>query len=232
MIKTPKPAVLVTIEAGLQRLTTLLQDDALAPAPHFCISYAASTYIYKAVTRVALAMKHEGIFRTTIAFLARFVDSDVDAVMGSEKFAETLMTFAESVLESGDFLTSVATEEEVLELLFNVVAKLRIQPELVHAWFRPETDITLNVDPAVAETLFEAPDESKAFPLCRLLISRAHHEGKVGDFARTGMLYLFDCATRSLPLEEWIVNSELPTLMASGLGALYSHLSRYNHVEN
>jgi hypothetical protein len=53
-----------------------------------------------------------------------------------------------------------------------------------------------------------------------------HHEGKVGDFARTGLLYIIEAASSSGPLEQWIVESDLSTLMATGLGALYSQLSR------
>ncbi len=54
-----------------------------------------------------------------------------------------------------------------------------------------------------------------------------HHEGRVGDFARTGLLYIIEAASSSIDLEQWIVESDLATLMASGLGALYSQLSRY-----
>lgn len=53
-----------------------------------------------------------------------------------------------------------------------------------------------------------------------------HHEGRVGDFARTGLLYIIEAAYTSGDLEKWIVESDLATLMASGLGALYSQLSR------
>ena len=53
-----------------------------------------------------------------------------------------------------------------------------------------------------------------------------HHDGKSGDFARTGLLYLIESATHSASLEQWIIESDLATLMASGLGALYSQLSR------
>jgi Retinoic acid induced 16-like protein len=64
------------------------------------------------------------------------------------------------------------------------------------------------------------------FPLFYLLIDYVHHEGKVGDFARTGLLYIIEAASSSADLEKWIVESDLATLMASGLGALYSQLSR------
>ena len=59
-----------------------------------------------------------------------------------------------------------------------------------------------------------------------LLLDYVHHDGRVGDFARTGLLYIIEAASSSVELERWIVESDLATLMASGLGALYSQLSR------
>jgi Retinoic acid induced 16-like protein len=64
------------------------------------------------------------------------------------------------------------------------------------------------------------------FPLFYLLIDYIHHEGRIGDFARTGLLYIIEAASNSVALEQWIVESDLATLMATGLGALYSQLSR------
>ncbi|KAK4989020.1 hypothetical protein LTR28_001639, partial [Elasticomyces elasticus] len=64
------------------------------------------------------------------------------------------------------------------------------------------------------------------FPLCYYLMDQVHHDGRVGDFARTGLLYIFELASGSEELEEWLIESDLPTLMATGLGALYSRLSR------
>lgn len=63
-------------------------------------------------------------------------------------------------------------------------------------------------------------------PLCYPLIDRVHHDGRIGDFARTGLLYILEATGRSPNLEEWVMSSDLATLMASGLGALYSQLSR------
>lgn len=48
----------------------------------------------------------------------------------------------------------------------------------------------------------------------------------MGDFARTGLLYIIEAASSTGELERWIAESDLATLMASGLGALYSQLSR------
>ncbi|KAK9367392.1 Retinoic acid induced 16-like protein-domain-containing protein [Lipomyces kononenkoae] len=64
------------------------------------------------------------------------------------------------------------------------------------------------------------------FPLFCFLLEFIHHEGRAGEFARTGLLYIVELALPSSSLEQWILESDLGTLMASGLGALYSQLSR------
>ncbi|KAK9340800.1 hypothetical protein LIPSTDRAFT_281435 [Lipomyces starkeyi NRRL Y-11557] len=64
------------------------------------------------------------------------------------------------------------------------------------------------------------------FPLFYFLLEFIHHEGRAGQFARTGLLYIVELAWPSSPLEQWILESDFGTLMASGLGALYSQLSR------
>ncbi|KAJ8102093.1 Retinoic acid induced 16-like protein-domain-containing protein [Lipomyces tetrasporus] len=64
------------------------------------------------------------------------------------------------------------------------------------------------------------------FPLFYFLLEFIHHDGRAGEFARTGLLYIVESAWPSSPLEQWIIDSDFGTLMASGLGALYSQLSR------
>ncbi|KAJ5289263.1 uncharacterized protein N7443_009516, partial [Penicillium atrosanguineum] len=46
--------------------------------------------------------------------------------------------------------------------------------------------------------------------------------GRAGDFARTGLLYLIETASRSKNLEKWLIESDLATLIPTGLGALYT----------
>ncbi|KAK9469008.1 Retinoic acid induced 16-like protein-domain-containing protein [Lipomyces arxii] len=64
------------------------------------------------------------------------------------------------------------------------------------------------------------------FPLFYFLLDLIHHEGRAGEFARTGLLFIVESALPESPLEQWINESDFTTLMASGLGALYSQLSR------
>ncbi|KAF9906606.1 hypothetical protein BX616_000670 [Lobosporangium transversale] len=68
------------------------------------------------------------------------------------------------------------------------------------------------------------PKKEYEFLLFTYLSKFVHHEGKVGDFARTGLLFLMELATGSLG--EYIQDSEFATYLIAGIGALYSQLPR------
>ncbi|KAF9353587.1 hypothetical protein BGX26_008660 [Mortierella sp. AD094] len=73
----------------------------------------------------------------------------------------------------------------------------------------------------------ENDQESKRdyeFLLFTYLSKFVHREGKAGDFARTGLLFLMDLATGSLG--EYILDSDFATYLTAGVGALYSQLPR------
>jgi tRNA threonylcarbamoyladenosine modification (KEOPS) complex Pcc1 subunit len=62
------------------------------------------------------------------------------------------------------------------------------------------------------------------FVLFTYLLRFVHREGRSGDFARTGLLFLMEMATGQLG--DFILESDFATIMAAGLGALYSQLPR------
>ncbi|KAL1919808.1 uncharacterized protein VTP21DRAFT_1739 [Calcarisporiella thermophila] len=62
------------------------------------------------------------------------------------------------------------------------------------------------------------------FLLFSYLLKFVHREGRAGDFARTGLLFLVEMATGALG--EFILESDFVTILAAGLGALYSQLPR------
>lgn len=117
---------------------------------------------------------------------------------------------------------------EVVELSFNVTTKIRLDPEILPVWF---TSQRRHEDVAKSNTTdphekFAGKTHKEDFQLFYLLIDYIHEEGRCGDFARTGLLYIIEAASNDIALEQWIVESDLATLMATGLGALYSQLSR------
>ena len=177
------------------------------------------------MTRLASSSYNESIIRVTLDLSHILVENEESSFVEDKHFADALTSFVNKI--STSIPLRVETESSMLEVVFGVAAKLRLQPKVLSTWFRPETkgsEIFTSENP---ERGSNARTHKQEFPLFYLLLDYVHHEGKVGDFARTGLLYIIETATRSEVLERWIVESDLATLMASGLGALYSQLSRY-----
>ena len=147
------------------------------------------------------------------------IDCEEVAFLEDKTFAGALLGFIGKISSKGSLLVSVGTEERIVEVFFAIASKLRLQPNLLSTWFRPN---------AMAEERAVGPhtgEDNDVFPLFYLTLNYIHYDGRVGDFARTGVLYIIESASHSESLERWIVESDLATLMASGLGALYSQLS-------
>jgi hypothetical protein len=208
------------------RLSQLIREESRAPAPHLCLQYAASNQIYVTTTRAAIVSHNEGLIHSTITLLATLVDSEEEDFLSSQPFAKSLMRLVTRVVDAGNILLELDTETAILELLFTVAAKIRLQPAILPVWFASSAKPDLDYTNIKEKKGFVGISQKDDFPLCYLLIDRVHHDGRIGDFARTGLLYIFEATGRSVDLENWVVSSDLPTLMASGLGALYSQLSR------
>ncbi|EME84404.1 uncharacterized protein MYCFIDRAFT_152627 [Pseudocercospora fijiensis CIRAD86] len=210
----------------LARLVALLRHETRAPVPHVCFRFAASKQIYAAIARAATVSQYEPVIRSSIAVFVSLADSEEEDFLASEHFAKCLMRLVRKVIESGEVLVDTDTETSILELLFTIAAKIRLQPDILPVWFQSTANPDLEDVFVREKKSFVGITQKDDFPLCYIFIERVHHEGRIGDFARTGLLYIFEATGRSLDLEEWVLSSDLPTLMASGLGALYSQLSR------
>ncbi|CAG8453869.1 1025_t:CDS:2 [Paraglomus brasilianum] len=71
----------------------------------------------------------------------------------------------------------------------------------------------------------EEPEKPEyEFLLFSYLLQFVHREGRSGDFARTGLLFIMDLAQGQLG--DFILESDFATIMSAGLGALYSQLPR------
>ena len=113
----------------------------------------------------------------------------------------------------------------MVEILFGIAAKIKYEPQYLHIWFRPKAepecqrqgDKTLRPRPSL---------HRQEFPLFYHFLNFIHLDTTAGEFSRTGLIYIIESAHRDEALERWIIESDLGTLMASGLGASYSQLSR------
>jgi hypothetical protein len=214
-----------SIRRGLQALAAILNDEARSPAPHLCLSFAATQQIYTAVSKVAATSHDEGMVRDAVTVYSALIDSEEEDFLENDVFAASLMNFVGRTIGSGSIGVGEDIEADIVELLFGIAAKIRLQPEILPIWFT--TAATDSRGQLLNQKIdFAGVTQKEDFPLCYQLIDHVHHEGRIGDFARTGLLYIFESASKSVTLEQWIVNSDLPTLMATGLGALYSQLSR------
>jgi len=221
--------LLIQLHILLDRIALLLREEARAPVPHTCLQFSKANSIFAVIAKAATVSQDEPVIRSAVAIFSALVDSEEEDFLSSSQFAKSLMRLVRKVLESGNLLVNTETETVILELLFTISAKIRLQPEILPVWFqstaKPPQEDVFN-DEKEKGVNFVGTTQKDDFPLCYLLIDRVHHEGRIGDFARTGLLYVFEATGRSEDLEEWVVASDLPTLMASGLGALYSQLSR------
>ncbi|KXT07040.1 hypothetical protein AC578_7289 [Pseudocercospora eumusae] len=218
--------LLEELDVLLGRVIALLRDETRAPVPHVCFRFAASKQIYASIARAATVSQYEPVIRSSIAVFVALVDSEEEDFLASEHFAKCLMRLVRKVIESGEVLVDTETETSILELLFTIAAKIRLQPSILPVWFQSTAKPELEDVFVREKKSFVGITQKDDFPLCYIFIERVHHEGRIGDFARTGLLYIFEATGRSVDLEEWVLSSDLPTLMASGLGALYSQLSR------
>jgi hypothetical protein len=218
--------LLSELHSCLERIASFLRDETRAPVPHSCIQFASTSQLYAVIARAATASQYEPVIRSAIATFAALIDSEEEDFVSSAPFAKSLMRLIRRVVDSGSVLIGMDTETAILELLFTISAKIRLQPEILPVWFQSSVKQELEELVLKEKNNFVGVTQKDDFPLCYLLIDRVHHEGRIGDFARTGLLYIFEATGRSKELEAWIVQSDLPTLMASGLGALYSQLSR------
>ena len=218
------------IRVTLERLTTILHEESRSPIPHRCLAFASSAKIYVTISRVASESRNEGLIREAITTFGTLIDSEEEDFLSDAAFSSTLMSFVSQVSGSNSFMFGPETEAEVVELLFGIAAKIRLQPDILPMWFTASSTREDAVAPHSSRpekrNSFEGVTHKDDFPLLYLLLNYMHHEGRVGDFARTGLLYIIESASSSRELERWLVESDLATLMASGLGALYSQLSR------
>lgn len=202
----------------------MLEDESRLPAPHLCLSFAAGQQIYTAVSKIAATSHDEGMVRDSVQLYNALIDSEEEDFLENDVFAVSLMNFIGRSI--GSITLGEDIEADIVELLFGIAAKIRLQPEILPVWFTTASADSIARPANQKKVDFAGVTQKEDFPLCYQLIDKVHHEGRIGEFARMGLLYIFESASKSLPLEQWIVNSDLPTLMATGLGALYSQLSR------
>ncbi|KAI5293349.1 hypothetical protein KEM52_005623 [Ascosphaera acerosa] len=216
------------VRTCFDRLSGILRDEAKTPAPHPCQTYSATARIYLTVGGLALLTDHPGVIASAGSLFNILIESEADGIVDNRGFARTLVDLV-------SYAATIGAEGQgrLVELLFGVANNIRSRPEILSAWFHPQKPLSRVADDddddereRKDEQRFAGATRKDDFAFFYLLVDYVHHAGRTGDFARTGLLYIIETATKSKELEQWLVESDLATLMATGLGALYSQLSR------
>ena len=210
----------------LHRASQLLTDDTRGPTPHLCVAFAATSRLLVIVSRIASAFHNVGITHEALGICSLLIDSEEEAFLEDRGFAAVLPQFIQSVTRAAPETSDLETESLMLEVLFGIASRIRLQPEILPVWFTPKPHDTRTQSNGQISVDSEAGNRKDDFPLFYQLLYYVPAEGRAGEFARMGLLYLIESASRSESLEKWIVEGDMATLMASGLGALYSQLSR------
>ncbi|KAI1080833.1 Retinoic acid induced 16-like protein-domain-containing protein [Whalleya microplaca] len=215
------------LEIRLQQLTNILADESRRPLPHPCISFSATKQIYVPIAKIATTSYNQWIIKQAVLFFAALIESEEEAFVEKDAFSASLTNLLVRITGANSIRLGPDTELRVVELAFNITTKIRLEPHILPAWFKSHPEPPANDEKLKDQReKFAGRTQKQDFPLFYLLMDYIHNEGKIGDFARTGLLYIIEAASSSVPLEQWIVESDLSTLMATGLGALYSQLSR------
>jgi hypothetical protein len=207
-------------------LNSLLDEESKKTAPYSCLLYSASTQIYIIVTKLALSSQDAGIIHESARFFHILINGEVEGVLDSKLFARSLVDMVKSTIDTKIITLGEQEEGDLVELLFEITTKIRLDPDILPAWFYPSRSQQVAEQNGWKDSEFAGASRRTDFPLFYLLIDYVYHDGRTGDFARTGLLYLTEAASKSKEVEKWMIESDLATLMASGLGALYSRLSR------
>ena len=186
-------------------------------------------------SKIALASNREEVIGAAISLFNVLVELEVDeGFLGDDEFARSVLALVKGVARVNGDRAGSGLLDDAVELLFGVATKIRMQPDILPAWFelrmasQPNAKEPEDLDAEKDHTITSATYE-RTFPLLYALLAYVHYEGPIGDFARTGLLYIIESSSSFQALEHWIVECDLATLMASGLGALYSQLSRLYH---
>lgn len=162
------------------------------------------------MSSIGSTTRNDQFTQEAVRFFDLLIDCEEDFIEDAG-FVDMLFELIRGASDASGVVTT-ETRTEMVELLFAVTAKLRQRPSIPSAWFRPSNNTDGNRPAGV-----RLPDSQyQEFPLVYTLLDYVHHDGKIGDFARTGLLYIFESGARSHVLERWIIESEVATVMASG----------------
>ncbi|PHZ13468.1 uncharacterized protein RHIMIDRAFT_312679 [Rhizopus microsporus ATCC 52813] len=230
------------IPSKLRQMVDLLVDEEARQEDNtagVCMEYFLKNGILQYLVNVAEKADYPIGFRgeaiRTIASMVDLLDDRFLVHNAVHKPTIKLLRFC--VLS--DRLSQLYTDD-LVDLMYIICSKIHGFPALLNIFFHDKHWLTTpqkNTDhhpldnydnhlkqPEQQQQQQEPQAPEYEFLLFTYLLRFVHREGRSGDFARTGLLFLMEMANDQLG--DFILGSDFATIMAAGLGALYSQLPR------
>ncbi|RCH80045.1 hypothetical protein CU098_003715, partial [Rhizopus stolonifer] len=209
------------IPERLRQMVDMLVDEEARQednATGVCMEYFLKNGLLQYLVNVSEKMNYpEGIRGESIRMIASMVDLlDERFLVHNAVHKPTIRLLRFCVLDERQ---RELDHEDVVDLMYIICSKIHGFPALLNIFFHDKHWLT-----TPQKTLDTHTDPQYEFLLFTYLLRFVHREGRSGDYARTGLLFLMEMATDQLG--DFIFQSDFATIMAAGLGALYSQLPR------
>ncbi|CAO3651010.1 unnamed protein product [Mucor hiemalis] len=214
------------IPAKLRQMVDLLVDEEARQEDNttgVCMEYFLKNGVLQYLVTVAEKADYPvGIRGESIRTIASMVDLlDDRFLVHNAVHKPTIKLLRFCVLDDRQ---SELYSDDLVDLMYIICSKIHGFPALLNIFFHDKHWLTTPQNHH--HTLDEPQDQPPEyeFLLFTYLLRFVHREGRSGDFARTGLLFIMEMANDQLG--DFIFGSDFATIMAAGLGALYSQLPR------
>ena len=177
--------------------------------PEKCVVYAFEHDIFAALVRIG-KLTNSKVKKEVIICLSQLLDANDDEFIGRNIVLNCLNHIAL------DYYPDPEYDAHLVYLLFSISAILKSNSSLLHKLIETKS----------YQIAYRAPSKEQS-PAFHALLNYTHFDGATGDFARTGILNFVEVLVKEPRFQDWVENNGLPEVMAAGLGALFSQLTRY-----
>ncbi|KAJ1971098.1 hypothetical protein H4R35_005467 [Dimargaris xerosporica] len=223
-----------------------LQTDLDTANTGVCLEYFLRNNVLASLVHLSEADCPAGILGETIRTVASLVNLLDDRFLVHKSVHTPLLNLLRFC--TADTRHSPKYQEDLVDLTYLLCSKIHGFPELLHIFFldrdwivsaaknaqatdqaSPMLDRTHpgpHSEAAASPETVAPADSSYEFLLFTYLLQFVHKEGKLGDYARTGLLFLIEL-TSDHDLSHFVLHSSgMSTLLSASMGALYSQLPR------
>ncbi|KAH7042279.1 Retinoic acid induced 16-like protein-domain-containing protein [Linnemannia elongata] len=230
------------IPMRLKNMVDLLVDeesrlDDASGTTGVCMEYLLKNNVLTKLVNNAEGDEPKGIMGETIRTIAGMINLLDDRFLVHNAVHKPTVKLLRTCAQGAEF-DGESYHEDLVDLMYILCSKIHGYPELLNIFFHDKQWLTVpqrgaakrlqktietmelsNIPQAVPQ-----PKSDYEFLLFSYLSRFVHLEGKAGDFARTGLLFLMELATGSLG--EYIMELGFTSFLSAGVGASYSQLPR------